>query len=124
MKQSWKKSTPESIELFGRVQPKSPAVERRTMFGYPCVFVRGNMFGGLFGDDLFVRLPEPERTEFIGRKAGRPFEPTPGRVMKDYAVVSREFTADEEAVKDLFRRSLAHAKTLPEKVRLAGRGKS
>jgi TfoX/Sxy family transcriptional regulator of competence genes len=117
MKRAWKKPTPEAIERLGRVRPKSPAVERRTMFGYPCLFAKGNMFGGLFGDDLFIRLPEPYRSEFIARKDGRLFEPTPGRVMKDYALVSHELEADEEAVKALFRRSLAHAKTLPVKIR-------
>jgi hypothetical protein len=117
MKRSWKKSSPEAVERFGRILPKSPSLERRTMFGYPCAFCRGNMFGGLFGDDFFIRLPEPERSEFIARKDGRPFEPTPGRVMKDYALVSTEFAADEPALKALFRRSLAHAKTLPEKIR-------
>jgi TfoX/Sxy family transcriptional regulator of competence genes len=91
------------------------------MFGYPCAFVKGNMFAGLFGDDFFVRLPEAERAAFLACKDGLPFEPTPGRVMKDYALVGPELAADGESLKALLRRSLAHMKTLPEKRRLAGR---
>jgi hypothetical protein len=81
------------------------------------------MFGGLFGDDLFVRLPEPERSEFIALKSGRPLEPVPGRIMKDYVVLAPEIAADEEAAKVLFRRSLAHVQTLPEKAKPAGKRK-
>ncbi len=121
-RRTWKKSSPETVERFGDVLPKSPSVERRTMFGYPCAFANGNMFAGLFGDDFFVRLPDAERAAFLARKAGLPFEPTPGRVMKDYALVGPELAADEEALKALLRRSLAHTKTLPEKRRLGGRG--
>lgn len=120
-RRTWRKSSPETVERFGAVLPKSPAVERRTMFGYPCAFVNGNMFAGLFGDDFFVRLPEAERAAFLARKDGLSFEPTPGRVMKDYALIGPETAADEEALKALFRLSLAQAKTLPEKRRLGGR---
>jgi len=28
------------------------------VFGYPCAFVNGNMFAGLFQTELFVRLSE------------------------------------------------------------------
>jgi len=54
------------------------------------------MFAGLFRDDFFVRLPDAERAAFLARKDGRPFEPMPGRVMKDYALVGPELAADQE----------------------------
>lgn len=119
-RRTWRKSSPESVERLGAVLPKSPAVVRRTMFGYPCAFVNGNMFAGLFGDDFFARLPEDDRAAFLARKDGLPFEPAPGRVMKDYILVGPELAADEEALKALLRRALAQAKTLPEKRRLTG----
>ncbi len=41
---AWIKAPPEMIELFAASLPLDPATERRTMFGYPCAFVNGNMF--------------------------------------------------------------------------------
>ncbi len=50
----WEKSPQALVQLFDRVLPESPNVERRKMFGYPCAFVNGNMFAGLFAKQMFV----------------------------------------------------------------------
>jgi len=71
---------------FSRLVPEDPAVVLRPMFGNLAAFVNGNMFAGLFGEDLFVRLPEAERAE-VKRKGGRDFEPMAGRAMTGYVVV-------------------------------------
>ena len=42
----WTKSPPELIELFQESIPEHPQVEPRQMFGYPCCFVKGNLFPG------------------------------------------------------------------------------
>lgn len=75
-----------SVEAFNRVVPAAPGVTKRPMFGNQAAFVNGNMFAGLFGDDLFVRLPEARLQEVLAA-GGRPFEPMPGRAMKGYAYV-------------------------------------
>ncbi|MHB1254228.1 MAG: hypothetical protein ACYCZ1_08680 [Candidatus Humimicrobiaceae bacterium] len=33
-------------------------MEKRKMFGYPVTFIRGNMFIGVHGDSMILRLPE------------------------------------------------------------------
>ena len=43
---------------FTKLVPDEPAVNMRPMFGNLAAFVNGNMFTGLFGEDLFVRLPD------------------------------------------------------------------
>src|SRR4051812_39755328 len=47
----------ESREFFHLVVPDDPRVQTRPMFGNLAAFVNGNMFTGLFGDRVFVRLP-------------------------------------------------------------------
>ena len=55
------KSTAEATAAFLTLLPKDPALTTRPMFGNMAAFVNGNMFAGLFGDALFVRLPEDAR---------------------------------------------------------------
>jgi TfoX/Sxy family transcriptional regulator of competence genes len=111
----WKKTPAEWTTRFDRLRPHDPDVERRSMFGYPCVFVRGQMFAGLFADRMFVRLPEAERAEIAASGTGRPFAPIPGRVMKEYLEMSGPPLEDDETIRRLLNRALAYARTLPEK---------
>ncbi|MHB1334334.1 MAG: TfoX/Sxy family protein [Candidatus Humimicrobiaceae bacterium] len=46
------------IETFDKIIPNLPGVEKRKMFGYPVTFIRGNMFIGVHGDSMILRLPE------------------------------------------------------------------
>ena len=113
----WEKSPETLVALFSRILPRDPALERKTMFGYPCAFINGNMFSGLFGRRMFVRLSEDERSEMIGTKGAAPFEPLPGRVMKEYVVVPPTLLGREAALKRLVVRSLGYAKSLKPKVK-------
>jgi len=81
----FRKSPQKLIDTFEASMPGAPAVKRQ-MFGYPCGFVNGNMFMGLFADAMFVRLPEDSREELMSIGA-KPFEPIPGRPMRDYVVI-------------------------------------
>jgi hypothetical protein len=64
----FQKSPQELIDAFEAAMPGAPAM-KRPMFGYPCGFVNGNMFMGLFADKMFVRLPEDSRAELDGYPA-------------------------------------------------------
>ena len=91
----WRKSPPELIELFDEIVPPDPRVERRKLFGYPCAFVGGQMFMGLFQDSVFLRLGEDERAAFLGLDGAGRFEPLPGRVMRGAALgrwIKKAFT--------------------------------
>ena len=54
------KPSEQAKAAFAKVVPDRPTVTLRPMFGNLAAFVNGNMFAGLFGEDLFVRLPEDE----------------------------------------------------------------
>ncbi len=111
----WEKSPDALVEIFDRVLPEDTAVERRKMFGYPCAFVNGNMFAGLFGHQMFVRLREDDRVTMIENKGAKPFEPMPGRVMKEYIVVTPDVLKRTQDLKRILSQALEFAKTIKPK---------
>jgi len=82
---AWKKSPPELIAAFERAKPADPNVTSRPMFGYPALFLKGNMFAGTYQDKIIVRFGD-DRT-IPGARTAKAFEPMPGRAMKEYVVV-------------------------------------
>jgi TfoX/Sxy family transcriptional regulator of competence genes len=104
----------EAKTAFRAALPDDPAVAVRPMFGNIAAFVHGNMFAGLFGEDLFVRLQEQEQADLIER-GGAPFEPMPGRAMMGYVTVPRAWAQDPEAARAWVLRSLELVRGLPQK---------
>ena len=109
----FKKSPKELIDAFEAAMPGAPAV-KRPMFGYPCGFVNGNMFMGLFADKMFVRLPEDSRAELMGI-GGTTFEPMPGRPMRDYVVLPEAIVRKPADLKAWAGKALRYGETLPAK---------
>ena len=65
------------------------------MFGHPAFFIRGNMFAGIFGDDIFIRLSSESRDViFKSFDEAAPFEPLEGRVMRQYVVLPQSIYDD------------------------------
>ena len=92
---SFSKSPPELVERFTAIAEALPDVERRQMFGYPCIFVGGNLVTGLYQDAWFVRLADPDRAELLALPGAGPFEPMPGRAMGGYVVLPPDVVADD-----------------------------
>src|SRR5712692_4278950 len=107
---AWKKAPPELIETFDRAFPTAKGAERRQMFGYPCGFVNGNLFGGIFQDRVMVRLPAT--TKLAGAK---PFMPMPGRAMKGYVELPKTAIAKPAELRRWLAEACAFAATLPPK---------
>jgi len=57
-----------SKEFFRSILPDDPGITIRPMFGNISALDNGNMFAGLFGNDLFVRLSEESRRELLDKK--------------------------------------------------------
>jgi TfoX/Sxy family transcriptional regulator of competence genes len=114
VKKKWKKAPERWVEAFDAGLPEYPGAERRKMFGYPCVFLNGNMVAGLHEIGLVIRLPLRERgaLEAIG---GKPFEPMPGRVMREYVVAPESLAADHRELARWLRRAFEFVATLPSK---------
>jgi TfoX/Sxy family transcriptional regulator of competence genes len=110
----FEKADPEVVNFFDTIAPgPEVGVEKRKMFGYPCRFVNGNMFAGLHNNNMILRLPEKDRADFV-KLGGRPFEPMPGRIMKEYVVVPKELFRSRR-LKAWIERSLTYASSLPPK---------
>ena len=104
----------EAKEFFRSIVPDAPDVTVRPMFGNLAAFVNGNMFSGLFGDGLFVRVSGSARSE-LEAAGGGPFEPMPGRPMTGYTMLPEAWQRDAERAGEWVERSLGSARALPAK---------
>jgi TfoX/Sxy family transcriptional regulator of competence genes len=110
----WK---PLSQEISGRLAAAIVAFdcEKRKMFGCPCYFVHNNMFAGVQGDTLFIRLSEDDRKAlFRSNPDASPFIPM-GRPMKEYVVLPAGIVNDQQELIDWLNRSYGFAASLPPK---------
>lgn len=83
------------------------------MFGTLAAFADGQMFMGLFGDDLHVRLPEQERASLLA-EGGAVLEPMPGKPMREYVTVPN-WRSEPETVQRWSAKALQYALSLPPK---------
>jgi TfoX/Sxy family transcriptional regulator of competence genes len=91
--------------------------EQRRMFGYPCSFVKGNMFAGLFETGLFLRLSESDRGEFLKLKGATQFEPMPGRPMREYVTAPPSMARYPGLVAKWLAKAFVYGSSLPAKTR-------
>jgi TfoX/Sxy family transcriptional regulator of competence genes len=112
---SFAKSPPELVARFRSLTADLPDVERRQMFGYPCLFVGGNMVSGLHGVQWFVRVGEARQAELLAEGAAGLFEVMPGRPMAGYVRLPDAVLDDDEAVRGWVARAVALGRTLPPK---------
>ena len=107
------------VALFHTAVEGLPEVEQRTMFGYPCAFVHGQMLTGIFQDRIMLRLSEADRATFLKQPGAKPFEPMPGRPMREYVELPPGVMNSPAALKRWIKRGLAYVETLPPKAKKA-----
>jgi len=87
------KPSERSKAAFTKLVPDAPGVSLRPMFGQLSAFVNGNMFSFIWGDELLVRLPEPEIAT-LKKQGGKDFSPMAGRTgMAGYVTVPGDWHA-------------------------------
>jgi hypothetical protein len=69
------KPSSEDISRFRATVPDDPRVEVKPMFGNLGAFVNGNMFMGLFGSDIGVKLAPDDADRLRQREGAGPFGP-------------------------------------------------
>lgn len=91
-------------------------VYRRPMFGTVSWFVESNaqMFAGVWGAAINVRLGEAEARQAVASGAARPFEPMAGRAMREYVLVDAA-SLRPAAFNRWIERALEFASTLERK---------
>ena len=110
----WKKTPPELAATFDKAAPKDPKIVRKPMFGYPALFLNGNMLAK--AKAAYFREWPDGRARAL--KAGaKQFEPMPGRPMKEYVVVPTTDVAKPAALARWIAQAHAYATTLPERTK-------
>ncbi|HEV8229980.1 MAG TPA: TfoX/Sxy family protein [Candidatus Limnocylindria bacterium] len=109
------KTPPEIVAKFDAAAPKDPRVVRKPMFGYPALFIGGNMLAGTFRDDVVVRLPAEQIEREIKAKKVTQFAPMAGRPMTGFAVLSKSDVAKPATLAKWIDEARDFAATLPAK---------
>jgi TfoX/Sxy family transcriptional regulator of competence genes len=113
----WIKASEKIIETFEKIIPSLPGIEKRKMFGYPVTFINGNMFMGVHGNSIILRLPDSDREEFLKLKSAKQFEPMPGRPMKEYVVIPEWMFDDKPTLGEWINKSFEYTSGLPLKLK-------
>ena len=109
------KSPTALIERFDAVAADFPEATRRLTFGYPCLYVGGNMVTGLFGESWHVRVGKDDTEELLRLPGAGPFEPMPGRPMTGFTLLPETIVDDDVEVREWVGRAIAHVSTMPVK---------
>lgn len=112
---AWRKAPEALVKVFHESLPDDARVEHRKMFGYPAAFTGGNLFAGLHQEDLILRLPADERAEAVRAIGARPFEPMPGRAMREYVALADAQRLRPDRLRPWLARSFAYVQKLPPK---------
>jgi TfoX/Sxy family transcriptional regulator of competence genes len=110
------KPSEDDKEFFRSLIPAEPAVEVKPMFGNLGAFVNGNMFAGLFGPDIGVRLDDAGRDELASTEGSGPFGPAE-RPMGGYLSLPPVWRASPDLAASWVERAHAHVRTMPPKVK-------
>ena len=108
------KHSDEDKARFRALVPDGPGVEVKPMFGSVGAFVNGNMFAGLFGPDVGVKLDPEGLEELRALEGSGPFGPAE-RPMGGYLSLPASLSDEEAAA--WVERARAHIATLPPKVK-------
>src|SRR5215470_13800641 len=106
------KPTEADRERFTALVPEAPQVEVKPMFGNLGAFVNGNMFMGLFGSDVGVKLPDDDQQRLLAEPGAGPFGPEE-RPMAGYVTLPADWT--DEVAGDWIGKSLDYVSAMPPK---------
>lgn len=109
------KSPPELVARFHAVTDDLPAVEHRQMFGYPALFVGGNLVSGLYESSWFVRLSEADAAALLEIDGAGQVEIMPGRTMAGYVALPPALIGDDGAIRPWLDRAIEQGRNLPAK---------
>ncbi len=111
----WEKASQELNDILAQAAEPFSLVDKRQMFGGLCLFLNGHMFAGVHGHKIVLRLGEADRSWAESEAGALPFEPMPGRVMREYVVVPESVWSDADSFDQWIRQSVEFVGTLPPK---------
>lgn len=101
-------------DYFRSIVPEDPRVEVKPMFGNLAAFVNGNMFMGLFGPKVGVRLGDADRETLAAEDGVGEFGPA-GRPMKEYLAMPDAWRAAPDQAMRWTEAALEHVAAMPAK---------
>jgi hypothetical protein len=112
------KASEEDKERFRRVVPDHPGVVVKPMFGNLGAFINGNMFAGLFGPTIGVKLSPEDKEMLESSERTVPFGPAE-RPMGGYTglpeVWNEEGDGDDTRARAWAEKALGYIASLPPK---------
>ena len=111
----WQKPSKE-LTAFLKTRLKNIECASRKTFGCPSYFINNNMFTGVFGKSVFIRLaPEDLEKALKEYPEVRHFEPRKGMVMKEYVSLPESMHQQKNIFTSLLKKSLKYVRALPPK---------
>ncbi len=110
------KKAPQELIDFLMEKMKGKNCDYKKMFGYPSFFINGNMFAGLFADQLFLRLSNVDQAEISKQYPDVALlEPMVGRPMKSYVVLPKSLYTNSKVFDEWLDKSMKYTSELPVK---------
>jgi TfoX/Sxy family transcriptional regulator of competence genes len=106
--------TDDDRAYFASLLPADPRVVSKPMFGNVGAFVNENMFMGLFGSSVGVRLSESDRAALLVEDGAGPFGPAE-RPMGGYTALPASWRGDPPRAQPWVASALAYVGSLPPK---------
>ena len=121
------KASDQDKERFRSLVPDHPDVAVKPMFGNLGAFVNGNMFAGLFGPTIGIKLSPEDREELESSERTVPFVPAE-RPMGGYTGLpemwNEEGDGDDARAKAWIHKAFEYISTLPPKEPKATKARS
>lgn len=91
-----------------------PDFQEKRMFGGVCFLIRGNMAGGIIGEELIIRVGKEAYPEALKRPHTRKFDIT-GKALAGWVMVSQEGHETDEGLSAWLEQGVRYARSLPPK---------
>lgn len=109
------KPEPKALKAFEALVEAAPGATVKAMFGNFGAFANGQMFAGVFGASVFVRLEGADRALALKLPGAKLFEPMPGRPMREYVALPPAALAKDKGAQLWGARAMAFVMGMPQK---------
>lgn len=85
------KFNPEHEKVLHSMLKDVPAAKPGQMFGYPAYKVNGKLAVGLYDSGITAKIGPERAKALVGKPGVEAFEPMPGRIWKDWVLLTGHF---------------------------------
>jgi TfoX/Sxy family transcriptional regulator of competence genes len=118
---AWEKASLEMGDVLSRLLVGFDC-QKKQMFGSLVYFINDNMYTGVKGSVVFLRLSDQDRQAIVAEcDEVQPFEPKPDFIMREYVEIPESKLFDAEFITRWLKRSYAYVSALPPKEKKARR---